>query len=204
MNAETKPKVTCYSDGEDQFMRRSQELRGRWLRPLLAALARLRITPNQLTLLSLVTGLAFCPVFLWVSKPAALGLLLAHVLLDGLDGPLARFTGKASSRGSFTDTSTDQIVITFSTITMIHSGYAGIWPGVLYLFCYTTVVIFAMVRSAMTIPYAWLVRPRFLVYAWFPIEIYWWRGSLNGLLWIATGLLAAKMLTGFFKIRRKM
>jgi len=185
-------------------MRRSQALRGRLLKPLLMALAGMRITPNHLTLLSLLMGLAFCPLFLWGPKAAALALLLAHIILDGLDGPLARFTGKASNRGSFTDTTADQVVVTFSTVTLIHAGDVGVWPGSLYIFFYCLVVIFAMVRSALAIPYSWLVRPRLFVYAWIPLELYVWRGSLDPVLWLFTGLLGIKMVTGFVRIRRRI
>jgi phosphatidylglycerophosphate synthase len=195
-------KVTCYSAGEGPFMQRSQAIRGRLLRPLLIGLARLGITPDHLTLLSLVSGLAFCPVFLWGRPVLAFGLLLAHVVLDGLDGPLARYLGRASSQGSFTDTMADQVVVTFSTVTLIYGGHAGIWAGGLYIFFYGLVVGFAMVRSAMRVPYSWLVRPRFFVYAWAPVEVFWWRGSLEVLLWILTALLALKVLTGFIQIRR--
>jgi len=204
MSEQPKPKVTCYSEGEGKLMQQSQAVRGRLLRPLLTALAHLRVTPDQLTLLSLAAGLAFCPVFLWGPKLAAFGLLLAHVLLDGLDGPLARHLQRASNRGSFADTTADQVVVTFSTVTLIHAGHAGAWPGGLYIFFYCSVVIFAMVRSALAIPYAWLVRPRFMVYAWMPIEVYLWPGSLDGLLWAVTLLLAVKMLTGFMRIRRQL
>lgn len=196
--------VTCYSAGEGGFMKRSQALRGWLLQPLLTVLAHLRITPNHLTLLSLLAGLAFCPCFLWGSRPIAFALLLAHVLLDGLDGPLARQLGCASSRGSFTDTTADQVVVTFSTLTLIQAGFAGAWPGGLYIFFYCMVVIFAMVRNALAIPYSWLVRPRLVIYAWMPVEVYRWRGSLDVLLWISSLLLAVKMLTGFIHIRRKM
>jgi len=204
MPSDSKTKITCYSEDEGDFMRRSQELRGQLLRPLLVALARLRVTPNHLTLLSLLAGLAFCPVFLWSSKVAAFGLLLSHVLLDGLDGPLARHTQRASNRGSFTDTSADQIVVAFSTVTLIHAGYVGAWPGGLYIFFYSIVVVFALVRNALAIPYSWLVRPRFFVYAWMPVDVYLWRGSLDVLLWILTIVLAAKTLTGFIRIRRRI
>ena len=204
MTADTKSKITCYSEDESAFMKRSQEIRGRLLQPLLVVLARLGVTPNYLTLLSLVTGLAFCPAFLWDWKITAFALLLAHALFDGIDGPLARLTGKASNRGSFTDTAADQVVVTFSTVTLIHAGHVGAWPGALYLFFYTIVVIFAMVRNALAVPYSWLIRPRFLVYLWMPVEVFLWHGSLNYLLWILTALLAFKTLTGFIQIRRKM
>ena len=197
-------KTTCYSAGEGAFMRQSQALRGRVLRPLLLVLARLHVTPDHLTLLSLLAGLAFCPAFFLGMKPAAFVLLAAHVMLDGLDGPLARFTGKDSNQGSFADTVTDQLVVTFSTITLIHGGQVGVWPGSLYLFFYAIVVLFAMVRNAMAIPYSWLVRPRFIVYAWIAVDLYLWPGTLNVLLWLMTILLGAKMLTGFIQIRRRM
>ncbi len=200
----TKPTVTCYSAGEGGFMDGSQALRGRWLRPLLDVLVRLRVTPNALTAASLLSGIAFCPVLLWGDSAVAFGLLVLHLLLDGIDGPLARYTGRASSRGSFTDTMADQIVVTLSAITMIHAGHAGVWPGSLYIFLYLLVVVFAMVRNALAIPYAWLVRPRIFVYAWFPVEVYLWPASLDWILWGMTSLLAIKVLTGFLKIRRRM
>jgi phosphatidylglycerophosphate synthase len=200
----TPPAVTCYSAGEGGFMQQSQAWRGRWLKPLLVVLARIHVTPNQLTLLSLLAGLAFCPLFLWGPKPLAFAMLLLHAVLDGLDGPLARLTKQAGSRGSFTDTIADQLVVTFSTVTLIHAGFVAAWPGALYLFFYCMVVVFAMVRNALAIPYSWLVRPRFVVYLWMPVEVYLWRGSLDGVLWIFSALLAGKMLTGFIKIRRRM
>ena len=201
---EENPKVTCYSDGERGWMAKSQELRARCLNPFMAILARCGVTPNGLTLLSLACGLAFCPVFIWSSRVAAFALLLLHVILDGLDGPLARYLKIASNRGSMTDTASDQVVVAFSTVTLIHTGFAGVWPGALYIFFYTVVVILAMVRNAMEIPYSWLVRPRFLVFAWTPVEVYLWRGTLDWLLWFVVLLLALKMLTGFIHVRRRL
>ena len=204
MSEPAEQKITCYSEGEGEFMRQSQELRGRWLRPLIRALEGIHCRAGHLTLLSLLAGLAFCPVFLLGHHLAALGLLILHVLLDGLDGPLARHLGRASNRGSFTDTMADQIVVTFSTLTLIHAGFAGLWPGAMYLLFYTVVVLFAMARNAMAIPYSWLVRPRFFVFACIPVELYLWPGSLNLLLWVTAALLAWKALTGFVKIRRRL
>jgi len=204
MEPEKKPKVTCYSEGEGPLMQQSQALRGRLIAPLLQCLSLLRVTPNQLTLLSLVAGLAFCPLLLSGYPAIACSLLLLHLILDGMDGPLARYQMTASSRGSFTDTFADQIVVTFTSITMIHAGNLGVWPGALYLFFYALVVIFAMVRNALTIPYSWLVRPRMLVYAWFAVELYVWPGTLDPIVWIVTLLLAIKTLTGFIQIRRRM
>jgi phosphatidylglycerophosphate synthase len=196
--------INCYSDGEGGFMAWSQSLRSRWLAPMLAWMAGIGLRASHITLLSLLAGLAFCPVLLWGHPVAAFSLLLLHVLLDGLDGPLARFSGNASNRGSFTDTMADQLVVTAAAITMIHAGYAGTWPGGLYLFFYTIVVVFAFVRSALAAPYSWLFRPRFLVFIWYVVEMYWLPGTLDWVLWACSGLLALKCLTGFIRIRSRI
>ena len=197
-----KEKVTCYSDGEGRFMDWSQDLRARWLKPLLEHLADLGLRGNHITFFSMVAGLGFCPAYLFEYKAVAFGLLFLHVLLDGLDGPLARFLGQASNRGSFTDTMADQIVVTASALAVIHAGDASAWSGGLYVFFYAVVVGFALVRNALAAPYSWLFRPRFLIYAWFAAEIYFLPGTLDTVLWIASGILAAKAITGFLMIRQ--
>ena len=84
------------------------------------------------------------------------------------------------------------------------AGLAGLWPGVLYLFFYSQVVLFAMARNAMAIPYSWLVRPRFFVYGCIPVAVYGWPVALEVLLWVVSLLLAGKTLTGFVKIRGRI
>ena len=199
----TGKKGDCYSKGEREWMLRTQQLRARLLHPLLVVLARLRITPDHLTLLSLLCGFAFCPLF----GPAphwAFFTLFLHVVVDGLDGPLARHLGLASRAGSFTDTMSDQIVVTAVTITLMTTGHVSIAAGGVYVFVYAVVVAFAMIRNTMAIPYSWLIRPRFIVYLWMPIEVYLWPNTIEWLMWGFSALLGWKMLTGFQKIRRQL
>lgn len=197
------PVADCYSGGERAWMQRTQRLRATMLEPLLRRLSKLGITPDAITGLSLLCGLAFCPLW-FVSEPAAIAFLFLHVALDGLDGPLARHTGVASRRGSFTDTLADQTVVTATTIALMIDGAIGIVPGSLYINLYALVVVFAMVRNALDVPYSWLYRPRFLVYAWFAVEAWLWPGSLDGLLWVCVTLLGWKGLTGFGALRRRL
>lgn len=189
------------------MMDSSQTRRHLLFLPLLKLFLKWGITPNHLTCLSFLCGLSFCFTYglnWYLAKPIAFCLLGLHVLLDGIDGPLARLAGTAGNRGSFTDTTSDQLIVAFTTMTMIHYGAIGVITGTLYLLFYTIVVVFAMIRSSLAIPYSWLIRPRLIVYAWFLIDLYLWPESLNYLLWIFIVLLGWKALTGFFKIRKKL
>ncbi len=187
-----------------------QELRERWLGPCLTLMANSGIRPDHLTLVSLLLGLLFVPLIFWVPW-AAFAVLLLHAIVDGLDGPLARKLATASRAGSFTDTMSDQLVLVVVTVTMMchPERYVGVLPGSVYIFLYTVVVVFAIVRNAMGIPYSWLVRPRFVVYVWLALEVFCFQGtamveSINILLWVFNALFVLKLATGFFKIRKKL
>ena len=192
----------CYSAGEREAMLWTQRLRGWILGPLLKWLTWCGVHPDHITLASFLCGLAFC-VFPWqpVAACVALGL---HILLDGVDGPLARYQELASSRGSFTDTLTDQIVVATSTLTLMSASVVEPVAGGGYIFLYTVVVALAMIRNVMEIPYRWLVRPRFPVYAWILVELYLWPGTMVYLLWGFNALLGVNLATGFFMVRRKL
>jgi phosphatidylglycerophosphate synthase len=211
MSIEEIPTADCYSAGERRAMVWTQELRARLLRPLLVWAERVGIRPDVVTLASLACGLAFCPLYLWPgtpwwSRPAALAALLAHVILDGLDGPLARHLGVASRRGSFTDTLADQIVVTASTIALVAAPQPAVsgWVGALYLFAYAMVVAFAMVRNALGVPYSWLIRPRLWVYGWIAVDLYLLPGRMDLILLGFSCVLLIKMASGFVAIRRML
>jgi phosphatidylglycerophosphate synthase len=188
-----------------------QQWRGRLLAPFLVWAERCGVSADHVTLASMVCGLLFCPLWLWPGQPgwakiAALVGLMLHMLLDGLDGPLARHLGTASRRGSFTDTVADQFVVTTSTLALMTSPASAldVWVGGLYIFLYAMVVAFAMVRNALGVPYSWLLRPRFWVYAWIAIDAYVLPGWMNLVVGLFAAVLAWKLWTGFVALRRML
>ncbi len=199
-----KDKADVYSAGERAWMERTQRIRGVLFDPLLRVLVAAKATPNHLTYLSLCAGIAFCPLYFYYSKPWAFVLLALHVFLDGLDGPLARYTNTASRGGSFTDSMCDTAVIAATTITLMLANEVHILPGSLYILTYTLVVIFAMARNIMKEPYSFLFRPRFLIYLWIPVQSWWLPGTMNYLLWASIVLLGINVLRGFTKIRERL
>ena len=73
-----------------------------------------------------------------------------------------------------------------------------------FLFLYKLVVAFAMVRNSLGVPYSWLVRPRFAIYAAIPVEIWLRAGGLTPLCVGLSVVLALKGASGFVAIRRRL
>lgn len=191
-----------YSAAERGFMLFWQRTKGALFGPLIRLLTRLGVSANFLTLLALSCGLvasALLPAY----HGWALLVLALHVILDGLDGPLARHQGTISSRGSLIDTVADQIAIVATTAALIFAHAIEIWIGISYICTYTLVVVLATIRNALGIPYAFLIRPRYFVYAWLPVEFYALRGSLSYVMGFFTALLALSLIGGVLKICRR-
>ena len=199
------PAGDCYSAGERVWMEHGQQLRGRLLAPFLSLMTSARLTPDQITLLSLLAGLGFAPLWYWQYRWLAVGSLALHVLLDGMDGPLARFQHSASPRGSFTDSFCDQLVVsTVTVVLMVMEPQLTVVAGSLFLVLYASVLAIALVRSTLKIPYSWLVRPRFFLFVAIPLHLLQVPHALTVVVWTSNLLLAIKLATGFFKLRKQL
>ncbi len=196
-------KVSVYAASDRGLMASSQRVRQVLLEPLLKALAGAGLRANHVTALSLMLGLIGAGVL--ATQPLiALVLIALHVALDGLDGPIARARGEDGSSGALTDTLADQLVVSAVGIAAIDAGYAGLFDGAAYLLTYNTVVGLALARSALAVPYRWLVRPRFVVYAWLGVACFLLPGTLPIVHWIFAALLAFKVFTGFVQLRHAL
>jgi phosphatidylglycerophosphate synthase len=200
----TSRPIDCYADGERGFMDLTRRVRERASRPLLGALSRAGVRADHLTLLSLVSGVGFAALWVTGLHITALASLVLHIVLDGLDGPLARFQNRASSRGSFTDTASDQLVVAASAFALLYTGTTAGVVTAIYVFVYTVVVCLAVARNALQIPYSWLVRPRLVVYAYIPVEVWLLPDTMDVVLWGSSALLFLKLATGFVRVRRRL
>ena len=81
----------------------------RAVRPIGALLRKTRLTPDHLTIVGLLVGIAAAVAIgfgrLWVG----LGLVILAALPDLLDGALAKASGTSSQRGAFFDSTVDRV-----------------------------------------------------------------------------------------------
>lgn len=102
-------------------------------------LASTAVTPNQITLLSVGIGLCGAPFFLsthWFWQTLGALLFLAHSILDGCDGELARLKFQESRLGGIVDYWGDNVVhvVVFACMAVGWSmSIAAFWPLLLGL-----------------------------------------------------------------------
>jgi len=103
--------------------------------PLAVLLEGLGITPNQLTMLSLVFS-ALAALFYYISPSREVMLYCAAIMLllcavsDVADGALARQTGRADARGDFLDHVIDRYADMLILIGIIFAGYVPYQIGI--------------------------------------------------------------------------
>ena len=139
--------VDYFNDKEREKQKGFARLRDAAVAPLLPILKRLGIGPNTITLLgvaALLAGLAAAAINpVWY----AVGLVF-YVVLDGLDGPVARHQGKSSPIGALADITADQIGV---PLVLAYLAYRGMIEGWLAatLSGFYLITIYNMVISNM-------------------------------------------------------
>jgi phosphatidylglycerophosphate synthase len=192
---------SIYSEDEERVLGPWQRIRQYFLTPIALILSRLGISPDMLSYTSVAFGIGFfllAPFHFVV----AFWLLVASIICDGLDGVEARLKRTNTARGSFTDMFCDQAVVAFSVAGMVWRGSINPILAILFVYVYTSLVIFLMLHRMFQVSSHWIVRPsRMLLYTAIGLDFFFSVNLLNLLL--ATYLLAFPMLAlSFWRLRR--
>ncbi|HEX2171748.1 MAG TPA: CDP-alcohol phosphatidyltransferase family protein [Dehalococcoidia bacterium] len=145
-------------------------------RPLVALLARLGVHPNLLSASQVAGGFAVLALIPAQPRLAFL-LFVAIVLIDGLDGALARATGRASVFGSLVDQYCDHIREVTVVGGLAVFGALAILPAVLYGVIYVGLNLTVYLANAHGVPVPWAVKsylivyPALFLYLWFGVNV---------------------------------
>ena len=130
---------------------RYKALLNRWLEPVGRVVARSGVSPSAITLSAPVLGALAC---LWVLRTRAVLpfclLITAVGCLDGLDGAVARASGRVTKFGACLDAVCDRAVEAMVAITAAAlTGYWGLAMGAL---AGSFLISYAKARAAMEVP----------------------------------------------------
>jgi len=156
-------KLNYFSDSEQNSQSEFANRRTEILMPILKILNKLGITPDAISYFALFLLIPF--TFFFVMTPLISSIcLIFYVLLDGLDGSLARFQSTDNLGGSLTDIVVDQIGLIVIVGNLIYHGLTDATISFYYGILYIVMISFSVVQNALEIPLQRLIRSKYIIY----------------------------------------
>jgi len=156
---------------EEEKQKKFAQKRDDFLRGPVIFLSKIGIKPNHITLLSVI--LFFIAVGIVIEHPILGGVIgLFYCLLDGLDGPLARYQQIDSKGGSLIDMFADQVgVIVLPIISVIYFESNYIFAYIFGLF-YIIEIFLLTILNHLKIEFGFVLRVKYPYYFLFLVCAY--------------------------------
>lgn len=163
------PHFNYFAEQEQAGQERFQRIRDRLCGPIVRLLIACRINADIISLLSILQLIPFGYLLLTAeqSSDVAIASLFVwlHVLLDALDGPIARTMGTAGPAGSFTDMCVDHCGMLITACLLTEAGFIDGTAAVAYVSSYTLAVVFTIWLNVIGQPFRLVIRTKYLLYA---------------------------------------
>lgn len=198
-----KKRADCWSPSERKMKYIFEYFKKILFYPLVKLLVRLKITANMVSYFSAIVGL-ISVAFLWYDIKISAVLLLTSLIMDGIDGSVARATKKNNLQGSVTDSFSDQITISASTIGFIAIGIINPIIGGIYLVLYPIVIIFSILRNILNCPSHYVLRPRIVIYGLFILYCFSSINIIDYVMLISSAVLLVQVIRDFYFLRGKL
>ncbi|MFH1509427.1 MAG: CDP-alcohol phosphatidyltransferase family protein [bacterium] len=196
--------ISGLSKEESGFWNKWNNMKKPIFEPFVKICQILKIQPNWISYTAIVLSIVF---YFLISKDIlwATVILFAGLLLDGLDGPVARATGKAGPRGAITDVTADMLAITFTAMAWAKIGLVEYNLTVIYVLFYALILFSTFVRNAMDKPHGYMIiRPRLTTYILFLFFVIWNVNLLPVAFWMSVVYLGIVLVMNFVVIRREL
>ena len=198
-----KEYLNYFSKADKKGLFKFSEYRYKLLKPLSKVLTLLKITPDMISYFGLLilTGFAYY----LNKKPLIAGIfLIIHILLDGIDGPLAKYQKKAGNKGALTDIICDHTGIIIVTLTLIYYRLLNGTIGAAYIYIYTLLIIFTVIRNKLEITPNITFRSKYFVYLCLIPLIYNKTNILNYAILAFSIIKIPFTIDSYIKIKRKL
>lgn len=131
--------------------------------PVVAALAKLNVSPHVVSASQLVWAVLFWVAVLPNPRLALAAFVLA-LLMDSLDGALARATGRSGAFGALVDQLSDHTRETIIVAALASSGVLNVGLAVLYAFIYPAFNFILFLSNRVGVPVPATIKTLFLFY----------------------------------------
>ncbi|MBI2496077.1 MAG: CDP-alcohol phosphatidyltransferase family protein [Candidatus Omnitrophica bacterium] len=149
----------------------------RLLDPLARRLAQMGVSPATLTLLGPLLGSLACALFVRTRAVAPFCVAMAVVgCFDGLDGAVARASGRVTKLGAYLDAMADRYVEII--VVLAAAVVTGYWALSMVALAGSLLVSYAKARAAMEVPVSNLEWPDLMERAYWTLSMVALAGSL--------------------------
>lgn len=159
-------KVIYLSDLESKYFDGFRDWKDKRWRFLIAGLANVGVKPIWLSLAGL-----FCSIltFFWIGSSSAvvLCLLILSVILDNLDGSLARFMGQKDEKGAWVDLFCDNLGLAIVVLFSIYHGVINGFWGASYIVNYILMLVALFIFQYKKEPALPVFRSKYWFYGCF-------------------------------------
>ncbi|HID86996.1 MAG TPA: hypothetical protein EYP55_06395 [Anaerolineae bacterium] len=192
-----------YSSFERRFLGAGRGLMSTILKPAVIPLAALSVSPDVVSVSQIIVGGAI--VLIVADHPrVAFVLFVAALLLDGLDGTLARHSGRCSPFGALLDPFCDHVreILVVAALTRI--GALDPFWGVLYAFVYPAFNLILFLCNYHQTPLPLALKSYLVVYPALFLYLWWGINWLDGAVALSVALMGPVIVQGLFRLRRAL
>ena len=194
-----QPSFDSYSSFERRFLAPGRRLSLAIMRPLVLILARLGVAPNAVSLSQIAIGVAI--FFLITPYPRLAFILMAlSLVVDGLDGALARHTGRATPFGALVDQYADHVREILVVAGLAYAGALnGAWAA-LYALAYPGLNLTLLLCNSYRVPVPVAIKTYLIFYP--ALFLYLWLGInyLDPAVALIVTLMAAVIVQGVWRL----
>lgn len=204
---ERSPKLDTLSSFERKYVEKAKQITWFIIFPLVRIIASVGIIPNVISLAQIPISAITIFTISDYSKLSSL-LFLITLLLDTLDGALAKYTDNRSQFGKVIDQSCDHFKEVLFFAALVLAGMLNPAWGLLYVFNHGlfNLVLYACNYFKSPLPFALkpslIVYPLILAYLWW--DKAWLARLLNYTIIISTLLMSLVIIQGFVYLQRAM
>lgn len=197
------PQADSYSSVERRLLAPGRRLLQRLYLPLIRLLASAGVSPNAVSALGPILGLVFVYTIRCNARLSVL-VWLFSLWVDGLDGTLARYSGRASDFGALVDQLADHTRETLIVVGLVSAGALSPFWGTLYPFVYTALNVTLFLANHYEVPVPVAVKSWIVLYPAILSCLLWGRNWLSGATAASIMLMGVTILHGLVVLRPRM
>ena len=135
------------------------------------------------------------------AAPITAGLfLLAYTLVDGIDGALARYQKKTSNAGALLDMILDHSGMVLVIVVLAAANLINAIGAIIYVYLYTLLVIFIIIRNSINKPIKKAVRSKYIVYGAYGLWALFQINIITPVIILFSALMIPPIITSFTTI----